>query len=324
MCIKCYLRYPIFIIIIFAMLLSFCACKVKSNDNAENIKNENPITFTDALGRTVTVQKQPKRVAALIGSFADVWTLAGGTLVAAPIDAWEDFELELDGAVNIGGAHSPSLELLLSAAPDFVLASAATASNVALQSTLEAAGITIAYFDVDNFNEYLEILEICTKITGRNDLYIKNGLELQAQIEAVKVCFQSLDLPESNKRILLLRASSTTVKAKGSTGTVLGEMLADMGCINIADNDKTLLDNLSMESVLREDPHHIFVVTMGSNTEAAQKSVEDMILNDPAWKALGAVKHNRLHFMDKRLYNLKPNARWAEAYEKLYEKLTQK
>ena len=324
MCIKCCLRYPIFIIIIFAMLLSFCACKVKSNDNAENIKNENPITFTDALGRTVTVQKQPKRVAALIGSFADVWTLAGGTLVAAPIDAWEDFELELDGAVNIGGAHSPSLELLLSAAPNFVLASAATASNVALQSTLEAAGITIAYFDVDNFNEYLEILEICTKITGRNDLYIKHGLELQAQIETVKVRFQSLDLPESNKRILLLRASSTTVKAKGSTGTVLGEMLADMGCINIADNDKTLLDNLSMESVLREDPHHIFFVTMGSNTEAAQKSVEDMILNDPAWKSLGAVKHNRLHFMDKRLYNLKPNARWAEAYEKLYEKLTQK
>ena len=33
-------------------------------------------TFTDDLGRTVTVE-QPERVAALIGSFADVWCLAG-------------------------------------------------------------------------------------------------------------------------------------------------------------------------------------------------------------------------------------------------------
>ena len=45
-------------------------------------------TFTDDLGRTVTVE-QPERVAALIGSFADVWCLAGGqdTLVAAAHDA---------------------------------------------------------------------------------------------------------------------------------------------------------------------------------------------------------------------------------------------
>jgi hypothetical protein len=28
--------------------------------------------------------------------------------------------------------------------------------------------------------------------------------------------------------------------------------------------------------------------------------------------------------MDKTLFNLKPNARWAESYEILYEKLTKK
>ena len=62
------------------------------------------ITFTDALGREVTVPEKPERVAALLGSFADVWTLAGGELCAAADDAWEDFGLELEGAVNIGGA----------------------------------------------------------------------------------------------------------------------------------------------------------------------------------------------------------------------------
>ena len=59
-------------------------------------------------------------------------------------------------------------------------------------------------------------------------------------------------------------------------------------------------------------------------TEAAKKSLENMIKDNPAWSTLEAIKEGRLHIMDKRLFNLKPNARWAESYGVLYEKLTEK
>ena len=114
------------------------------------------------------------------------------------------------------------------------------------------------------------------------------------------------------------------MKAKGSRGTILGEMLADMGCVNIADSDTSLLENLSVEAVIREEPYHIFAVTMGSNTDAAKGSLENMMKENPVWATLEAVKNGRLHIMDKMLFNLKPNARWAESYEILYEKLTKK
>jgi iron complex transport system substrate-binding protein len=94
-------------------------------------------------------------------------------------------------------------------------------------------------------------------------------------------------------------------------------MLADMGCINIADNDTGLLENLSVEAVLKEEPYHIFVVTMGSDTEKAKKTLENMIKENPAWSTLDAICEGRLHVMDKKLFNLKPNARFAEAYETL-------
>lgn len=281
------------------------------------------VTFTDALGREVTVPQTPERVAALLGSFGDVWMLAGGQLCAAADDAWEDFGLELEGAVNIGGAHSPSLELLISADPDFVIASASTASNVEMKDTLEAMGITVAYFDVDNFDDYLTMLKICTDITGRQELYQQNGLAIKARIDGIKAQYREADIPQEERKILLLRAASSFVKAKGSKGTILGEMLADMGCINIADSETGLLDSLSVEAVIREEPHHIFVVTMGSNTEAAQESLENMLEGNPAWGTLEAVKEGRLHMMDKTLFNLKPNARWAESYEILYETLTE-
>ena len=296
-------------LLLIISLIFLCSCTENHSDPTETV------TFTDALGREVSVPEKPRRVAALLGSFADIWTLAGGELCAAADDAWEDFGLTLEGAVNIGGAHSPSLELLISSDPEFVIASASTASNVEMKDSLEAMGITVAYFDVDNFEDYLDMLSICTDITGRKDLYEQNGLRLKAQIDAVKEQYQNENVPANERKILILRAASTFVKAKGSQGTILGEMLADMGCINIADSDTSLLENLSVEAVIRENPHHIFVVTMGSNDEKAKQTLENMIKGNPAWSTLDAVQSGRLYIMDKTLFNLKPNVRFAEAYE---------
>ena len=93
--------------LIFAVIISLLAAAT-SCQNQDDQKNKETISFTDALGRAVEVEKSPEKVAALLGSFADVWVLSGGELCAAAEDAWEDFGLSLNGAVNIGGAHSPS------------------------------------------------------------------------------------------------------------------------------------------------------------------------------------------------------------------------
>ena len=312
-------NYITVFVLILAALLSVTACK-----GQEKKADDNTVTFTDALGREISVQKKPERVAALLGSFADVWMLAGGELCAAAEDAWEDFELDPQNCINIGGAHSPSLELLISADPNFVIASASTASNVEMKETLEAMGITVAYFDVDNFDDYLHMLNICTDITERKDLYEQNGLDIKVKIDKIKAQYTEADIPDKERKILLLRAASSFVKAKGSHGTILGEMLADMGCINIADGDANLLENLSVEAVIRENPYHIFAVTMGSDTKAAKQTLENLIKENPAWSSLDAVQEGRLYVMDKALFNLKPNDRWAESYEILYEKLTKK
>lgn len=304
--------------LICVLALSSCQ-KVEKNRPQTEV-----VAFTDALGREVTVSKNVKRVAALIGSFADVWLLAGGTVCATAEDAWDDFGLDLPGAVSIGGAHSPGLELILSADPDLVIASASTASNVELKDALEGAGITVAYFDVDNFEDYLSMLDICTDITGRKDLYEKNGIDVQKRIETVKNEIKSADLSEDQRKILLLRASSGSVKAKGSEGTILGEMLYDLGFLNIADSDNSLLENLSVESVIKAEPYRIFVVTMGDDTKTAIKNLERMMEDNPAWGTLAAVENKRLYVMDRKMFNIKPNAKWANSYEKLGEILLNK
>lgn len=274
-----------------------------------------PLTVTDALGRQVTLPLQPRRVAVLLGSYADVWCLAGGadSLVAAADDAWEDFDLPLGEAVaNLGSLQEPNLEELIAAQPDLVIASSNTTSQVELRPSLEGLGIPTVYFGVNSFKDYLAMLEICTMITGQTENYQTYGLNVQAQVEAAKD-----QADGSAPTVLLLRSASTSCKVKNSKGTVLGEILADLGAVNIADSDTGLLEDLSMERILADDPDYIFVVFQGSDQAAAQKTLEAALTANPAWETLTAVQNGRYHLMEKELYHLKPNARWGEAYRKV-------
>ena len=87
--------------------------------------------------------------------------------------------------------------------------------------------------------------------------------------------------------------------------------------MNIADSDETLLEQLSLERILQLDPDFIFVVMQGADKSEAQRALDHTLLANPAWQSLTAVQQGRYYVMDDRLYNLKPNARWGEAYEHL-------
>ena len=270
--------------------------------------------FTDDLGRTVVVD-QPERVACLLGSFADVWYHAGGTVIAAPDDAWVDFGFPMpEDAVNLGNTKDLSLEALLAAEPDFVIGSVNTPEHLQWKDTLEAAGIPVAYFDVSDFEDYLRMLEICTAITDRMDVYVTRGLSLQRKIDE---CIARAAERGTSPRVLYLRASATSIRAKNSKGSVLGEMLADLGCINIADTDNTLLENLSVEHILMQDPEFIFIVRLGDDEEAARENANQFFRDNPALESLTAVQNGKVIFLDKRMYNMKPNNLWAEAYLQL-------
>lgn len=307
----------------FSCLLGATACGTNTVPQSEpeaevtaetaSLETAQTLTFTDDLGRTVTAPCQPQRVAALIGSFADVWSLAGGSLVATANDAWTQFDLGLgEDVVNLGTTTELSLEKLFAVEPDFVIASTNTQLDLDWMETLEAAGIPTAYFDVNTFYDYLRMLKICTDLTGRQDLYQQNGLDVQAQIDAAIARSDG-----SAPTVLYLRATAVSVKVKGSQDNVLGEMLNDLGCVNIADQDGSLLEELSLERIVQADPDYIFVVEQGSDAEAIRENLDTLLRDNPAWSGLTAVQEGRLYYMDQKLYNLKPNDRWGEAYENL-------
>lgn len=302
------------------MMLTACGGgKTMSQTTTAEMKQEatavkTTVTFTDDLGRQVTVDT-PERVVCLISSFADIWSLAGGVdkIVATTNATWTYFDLPLnDDVVNLGATKELNLEQLIACEPDLILASCGTDRNVELETSFEEMGMNVAYFSVNNIDDYLRMLKICTEITGHEENYKIYGTDVKEQVEnAIKRA------DGSAPSVLYIRATGSSCKVKNSKDSVLGEMLANMGCENIADRDNALLEQLSIEAILEADPDYIFVVLQSADPADAKAVLETTLLSNPAWATLTAVQEGRYHVMDQNLYNLKPNGRWGEAYEKL-------
>lgn len=276
--------------------------------------SETAVTFTDDLGRQVTVD-HPERVVCLIGSFADIWYLAGGVdqIVAATDATWTYFDLPLgEDVINLGAAKELNMEKLIACDPDLVLASCGTDRNTELESAFNEMGIPAAYFSVNTFEDYLRMLKICTEITGQSGNYETYGTAVCVQVERALARADG-----SRPSVLYIRATGSSCKVKNSEGSVLGEMLAALDCENIADREGSLLEQLSLETILQSDPDYIFVVLQSADPADAQAVLETTLLRNPAWASLTAIKEGRYYVMDQQLYNLKPNERWGEAYEQL-------
>ena len=319
-------RQILSVVLFLSLLLTACGGSAQSpaqsgSQSADKSRpavssEEGKITFTDALGQDFSIDP-PQRVAVMIGSFADVWVLAGGedVLAATANDAWESYALDLpEDTANIGSPMKPNVELVLGAQPDLIIASSLSPSNLELKETFDRAGIPAAYFDVSSFQDYLDLLELFTRLTGHPENFERYGTQVKEQVDKAVMRRAVYDFAPS---VLTIQVSGSSVKVKNSEDNVLGPMLKELGCVNIADRDNSLLEELSLEAILQADPDYIFAVYHGTDEEKARANLEETLLSNPAWASLSAVEGERFHILERRMYSLKPNALWGDAYEKL-------
>lgn len=272
------------------------------------------VTFTDALGQKITVDN-PQRVVTLMGSFAETWLLASGgdTLVGTAVDTTDHRDLGIpEHVVSVGTYQNPNMEQILSLNPDLVILSSdtvRTGSHVALKDSLAAAGIPAAYFKVTHFEDYLDMLRICTQITGDAQAYEKNGAAVQAQIDQIL----SESAVQDGPSVLLMITYSGGIRPQGAD-TMTGRMLAQLGWRNILNDYPSLLKDFSIEKVIEIDPDYILVIPMGNDEEALRRNLEKSVESNPAWNGLSAVINDRYLLLPGEKFVYKPNARWAESY----------
>ena len=297
--------------IVLCMAL-LCGCAGGTNGKTE--QGNAPYHFTDSTGAEISLAAKPQKVAVLFSSFAELWQIAGGTVAITVGESVErGFADRAAQLVDSGAGKTINNELLISYQPDFVICSADIAAQKETAQILRENGIPAAAFRVESFEEYLSVLKICTEISGNTEAYRLYGTEQKTQISALleeAAQYAAAD----RKKILFVRAGSAynATKAKTADENFVCKMLNELGTYNIAENAPILLDGLSFEEILSENPDYIFFSVMGKE-EAARAYVETLLQETP-WKTLDAVQKENYAFLPKELFHFKPNAKWAEAY----------
>ncbi len=280
-----------------------------------------PFEFVDDEGRTVCVESVD-RVVACMGSFAKVWVLAGGALAGVSSDAQSSYpDLELPEDVEIVGDFSSlSLERIVALDPTFVIMTSGTggrggsSSQADMAESLAGMGIPAALFEVTVFEDYLRMLETCCELTGCPENYETYGEEVAQRIEDIVASVPD-DAEAPTAALMITYSGGMSVQDSTS---MAGSMLAELGAVNVADENPSLLSEYSAEALLEYDPDVIFLIPMGDDEQAEQQALDELTTNDPAWAALTAVQEGRCHLLSADGFMYKPLERWDESYRELY------
>lgn len=271
--------------------------------------------FMDDSGYITTFQKVPQKVAVLFSSYADVWQLAGGKVSITVQESVtrnlvDEDEVKLVGQ---GSGKEINFELLLSYQPDLVILTADYESQLEIANRLRVFDIPVLVLRMDSFADYLEILSIFTQILGTKENYKTYGSNVLDSVESI--LNQTSSMTE-HPSVLFLRAYSYGAKVKTSDHFV-GEMLNELGSVNIAESEDFPLDTLSPEVIAASNVDAIFISIMGDDEDAVINYVEKELLSQPAFSSLTAVKTKKYYILPKDLFSYKPNQNWAKAYEYL-------
>ncbi len=130
------------------------------------VKSAFPVTITDDTGRAVAVDREPKRVVSLAPSNTEIlFALGLGPSVVGVTD-FCDYPAEAKDKPKMGGIK-PSLEKIVAAQPDLVLAIAETAGPPEIATKLEGLGIKVLVLGAKNIDGITADIQLVGKATGR-------------------------------------------------------------------------------------------------------------------------------------------------------------
>ncbi len=300
------------ILISMLTIVFFTSCANTNSD--DNKKNNSFATVVDSEQRELVFDAKPENVVAIGSSLTDLWITAGGQVVGTSSDSFnKNLGFDEKAVINLGSYKEPNVEEVLKLNPDLVILSPKIAGQKDLGNVLERSGINTYYADINSFDDYLFVLKSFCDLTEDEKAYKDYGENVKTQIDEYKEKASEMD----NRNALFLRTSSSYISALDSDNFAV-KIIEDMGIDDIADSSESILNDLSIEEILKEDPYYIFLVVMGSNEEDSMAKLDEYIAQNPAWNSLTAVKEGRFIVLPKDLFHNKPNSRWGEAYEYIY------
>ncbi len=288
-------------------------------------KASGPITFTDALDRTVTIPKNDKIL--IVGKGNDLVSTAlymfpeAKTKIYGLSSAFKTSELFLlvDPNVNakvIDGLTNPTVEAIVALQPDLVLLKSISKKT---GDQLETANLKVAYVDLEGIDAYVRDLKILGAILGNPS----RGEQLATYYTKVYSDTKKLaDAYQSKPSALLLYYSSKSGVISFNTpgaGFVQNKLIDEAGGNSVTSTLTTSGWNIvGIEQIAAWNPDVIMVTTYSSSPSADDAC--KVLLADPTWQTLKAVQTKRVYAVPNDAEGSvmgswdNPTSRWVLGY----------
>jgi cobalamin transport system substrate-binding protein len=266
------------------------------------------LTFTDGLGRQVTLQEIPQHIVSLAPSNTEILYAigAGGQVVGR--DQFSDYPEAAKKVTDIGSAFEKlNTEVIVSLKPDLVLAAEINTPEQVKQ--LEDLGITVYYLkNPHTLEELYGNLETVAKLTGHES-------ETATLIDSLKKRVAAVDAKVAtvSSRPSVFYELDSTDPAKPYTAgkdSFVTLLIERAGGHNIA-ADLEGYPQMSLEQIVAADPAFIILgdATFGGVTP-------EMVAARPGWENLSAVKNKKVVVFDDNLVS-RPGPRLVDGLEQL-------
>lgn len=267
-----------------------------------------PGTFTDDLGREISIEGIPQRIISLAPSNTEIlFALGLGDRVVGVTEFCNHPEAAI-AKPKIGGFSTVDIERIVALEPDLILASSVHETKAIPR--LEQLSLTVVALAPKTLDRVLANIVLVGEVTGRSQEATHLVTSLRKRIKAITDKTDSL--PESQSPRVFYVLWHEPLMTVGSEARI-HELIVKAGGINIAQDLTGDYPTISLEAVILANPQ---VIIAGSGHGTGEDSTFQFAKTEPILEDTNARHNNRVYKIDADLPS-RPGPRIVDALEEL-------
>jgi iron complex transport system substrate-binding protein len=264
--------------------------------------------FTDDSGANVAVPATVERIVSLAPNLTETVYALGLEDKLAADTTYCDTPPAAKDKPHVGGPANPSLEAIVAAHPDLVLATTMTSRESV--DALRKLGVAVYFTDPHTVRAMLDTTQKIAEVTGAPEKGVELVASLQARLDALHTKLE--ERPLQHALFVVWEDPLITI----GQNTFVADALKWAGAESaiVASQD---WPQVSMEEILRIEPDYIVLTPNHAETDNANEVAT--LQARPVWRELRAVKLGRIALADEEF--IRPSPGLVGSIERLARQL---
>ncbi|UBV42938.1 ABC transporter substrate-binding protein [Deinococcus taeanensis] len=252
-----------------------------------------PLTFTDDLGRKVTLKAEPKRIVSVLPSTTETLCAIGACDRLIGVDEYSDYPQQVTKLPKVGGLYNPNIEAMVALKPDLVLVS----KYGKLAEPLSQAGITVIAVNPETYDEVFSRTLLLGRIVNREAQAKALVTKLKSDIARVEILTKNA----VRKPTAYFEIDPTPYSI--GPNSFMGVLLTKAGARNIIPVSMGDFPKVDPEFIVKANPQ--LILGVDATTAGAR----------PGWASISALKTGRVVTIPSELNTIlgRPGPRLAQA-----------